>query len=81
MTAAHRDKIAQDIGGDWESLATFIGVLPIDVNDIKNEYRLRKPLDMRLTMMRRWQKLRGKEASYIPQISREFEADWKEGLN
>ena len=39
VTATHRDKIALDIGGDWESLATFIGVPPGDIDDTKDEYR------------------------------------------
>ena len=63
MTAAHRDKIARDISGDWESLATFIGVPREEVEDIKDEYR--KPLDRRLAMMRTWYKLLGKEATYV----------------
>ena len=63
VTAAHRDLIAQDIGGDWESLANFIGVPPGDVDDIKEEYR--KPLDRRLAMMRRWHEPWGKEATYL----------------
>lgn len=48
----HRNDTASRIGDAWESLATFIGVPPEDVHDIKEEYR--KPLDRRLAMMRRW---------------------------
>ena len=54
--------IAQDIGGDWESLATFIGVPPGDVESIKEEYR--RPLERRLAMMRRWHELWGEKATY-----------------
>ena len=59
----HRNKIAQKVGGDWESLATFIGVPPEDVDDIKDKYR--EPLVRRLAMMRRWHELWGKEATYL----------------
>ena len=59
----HRNKIAQKVGGDWESLATFIGVPPEDVDDIKVKYR--EPLVRRLAMMRRWYELWGKEATYL----------------
>ena len=31
----HRNKIAQKIGGDWESLATFIGVPPEMLTTLK----------------------------------------------
>ena len=55
--------MAKGIGGDWESLATFIGIPPGDIDEIKDEYR--KPLDRRLAMMRRWHKLWGKEAMYL----------------
>ena len=58
----HRNDIASRTGDAWESLATFIGVSPEDVHDIKEEYR--KPLDRRLAMMRRWHELWGSEASY-----------------
>ena len=58
----HRNDIASKIGDAWESLATFIGVPPEDVHDIKEEYR--KPLDRRLAMMRRWHELWGSEATY-----------------
>ena len=63
VTATHRDKIALYIGGDWESLATFIGVPPGDIDDIKDEYR--RPLDRRLAMMRRWYELWGTRAMYL----------------
>ena len=63
ITATHRDQLALEIGGDWESLAIFIGVPPDDVDDIKEECR--KPLDRRLAMMRRWHKLWGSEATYL----------------
>ena len=59
----HRNKIAQKVGGDWESLAIFIGVPPEDVDDIKDKYR--EPLARRLAMMRRWHELWGKEATYL----------------
>ena len=63
-TNEHRNKIAQKIGGDWESLAIFIEVIPPeDVDDIKEMYR--EPLDRRLAMMRRWHKLWGEEATYL----------------
>ena len=39
----HRNEIAKKVGGDWESLATFIGVSSEEVDDIKEEYR--KPMD------------------------------------
>ena len=57
-TKDHRNKIAQKIGGDWESLATIFGVPSEDVYDIKEEYG--KPMDRRLAMMRRWHELWGK---------------------
>ena len=59
----HRNKIAQKIGGAWESLATFIGVPLEDVDDIKEKYR--EPLDRKLAMMRRWYELWGEEATYL----------------
>ena len=62
-TKDHRNKIAQKIGRDWESLATIIGVPSEDVYDIKEEYG--KPLDRRLAMMRRWHELWGEEATYL----------------
>ena len=54
--------MAKGIGGERESLATFIGIPPGDIDEIKDEYR--KPLD-RLAMMRRWHELWGKEAAYL----------------
>ena len=62
----HRNEIARDIGKDWESLAIFIGVPNVDVDDIKEEYR--EPLDRRLAMMRRWHELWGSEATYLKLI-------------
>ena len=59
----HRNEIARLVGKDWESLATFIGVPNVDVDDIKKEYR--EPLDRRLAMMRRWHELWGSEATYL----------------
>ena len=58
----HRNEIAKKVGGDWESLATFIGVSSEEVDDIKEEYR--KPMDRRLAMMRRWHKLWVEKATY-----------------
>ena len=63
VSEKHRYEIAKRIGGDWESLATFIGVPNGDIDDIKEEHR--KPLDRRLAMMRRWHELTGKEATYL----------------
>ena len=62
----HRNKIAQKIGGAWESLATFIRVPSEDVDDIKEKYR--EPRDRRLAMMRRWHELWGEEATYLKLI-------------
>jgi hypothetical protein len=58
-----RNEIAKRVGDDWESLATFIGVPPEDVDDIKDEYR--KPMARRLAMMRKWHRLWGSEATYL----------------
>ena len=63
VSEKHRNTLAQGVGGDWESLATFIGVPRGDIDDIKDEYR--KPLDRRLAMMRRWHELWGEEATYL----------------
>ena len=63
VSVGHRNEIAKRIGGDWESLATFIGVPPGDIDDIRDVYR--KPLDKRLAMMRRWHELWGSEATYL----------------
>ena len=63
VSVEQRNEIAKGIGGDWESLATFIGVPPGDIDDITEGYR--KPLDRRLAMMRRWHELWGKEATYL----------------
>ena len=68
VSEKHGYEIARRIGGDWESLATFIGVPNGDIDDIKEEHR--KPLDRRLAMMRRWHELTGKEATYEPPIVR-----------
>lgn len=38
VTKEHRTMIAQKISGDWESLATFIGVPAEDIDDVKQEY-------------------------------------------
>ena len=58
----HRNEIAKRVGDAWESLATFIGVSNVDVDDIKEKYV--QPLDRRLAMMRRWHELWGSEATY-----------------
>ena len=63
VSEEHRNEIANRVGGDWESLATFVGVPSGDIDDIKEEHR--KPLDRRLAMMRRWYELTGKEATYL----------------
>ena len=63
VTEEHRNMIAQKIGGQWESLATFIGVCHEEVEDIKETKK--EPLDRRLAMMRRWKKLYGMEATYL----------------
>ena len=62
VSEKHRNEIANEIGGDWESLATFIGVPPKDVDGTKDTYR--KPLDRRLAMMKRWHELWGRDATY-----------------
>ena len=59
----HRKEIAKNIGGDWKSLAAFIGVSHGDVDDIVEEYS--KPLDRKLAMMRKWYELWGSEATYL----------------
>ena len=63
VSEEHRIEIAKRVGDAWESLATFIGVSNVEVNDIKDEYR--KPLDRRFAMMRRWHELWGSEATYL----------------
>ena len=55
VTEEHRNMIAKKIGGQWESLATFIGVCHEEVEDIKETKD--EPLDRRLAMMRRWKEL------------------------
>ena len=62
VSEEHRNEIAKKIGGDWESLATFIGVPSVEVDDIKE--KCREPLDRRLAMMRRWHELWGRKATY-----------------
>ena len=59
----HRNEIAVKIAEDWESLATFIGVPPQDVYDLKETYP-NTPRDQRLGMMEKWEKLCGSEATY-----------------
>ena len=48
VSEEHRYETAKRIGGDWESLATFIGVPNGDIDDIKDEHR--KHLDRRLAI-------------------------------
>ena len=63
VSAKHRNDIASRVGDAWESLATFINISSVDVDDIKEKYE--EPLDMRLAMMRRWHELWGSEATYF----------------
>ena len=63
VSSKHRKEIAKRVGDDWESLATFIDISSVDVDDIKEKYE--EPLDRRLAMMRRWHELWGSEATYL----------------
>ena len=58
VSIEHRNMVVKGIGGDWESLATFIGIPPGDIEDIKEEHK--RPLGRRLAVMRKWHKLCGK---------------------
>ena len=42
----HRKEITKRVGDDWESLATFIDISSVDVDDIKEKYE--EPQDRRL---------------------------------
>ena len=67
VSEEHRLKIAMEIGKDWEILATFIGVPPEDVYDIKQEHT--QQVNMRVSLMRRWHELYGREATYLKLIN------------
>ena len=58
----HCHMIAMQVGRDWQTLATFIGVSDIDVDDIKEMYQ--EPQDRRLALLTKWKKLYGSEATY-----------------
>ena len=58
----HRLKIAQDIGSDWEILATDIGVSDVEVSDIKQVHT--QEVQRSSTLMKRWHQLYGSEATY-----------------
>ena len=62
VSEQHSHEVAKRIGDAWESLATFIGISNVEVDDIKVKYK--ELLDRRLAMMRRWHELWGKEATY-----------------
>lgn len=67
VACEHRNEIAQKIGKDWETLATFIGMPPQEVYDLKETY-LDNPLTKRLGMMTRWKELYGSKATYMKLI-------------
>ena len=68
VTEEHRHKIAQDIGADWETLASYMGVPAQDVDDIKDSEHT-QPVYRRLALMRRWHQLYGSEATYLKLIN------------
>ena len=63
-TTTLTNKIAEEIGDQWERLAPIIGVGGKKVEFIKRRYS-QEPLKMRLVMMRRWHKLGTRKATYI----------------
>ena len=73
-TTTLTNKIAKEIGDQWESLAPIIGVGGKKVEFIKRRYS-QEPLKMRLVMMRRWHKLGRRKATYLKLV----EGLWKIG--
>ena len=65
ISEEHRREIAINIGDEWESLATFIGVSDVDISDIKERYCNSDPRVKRLAMMRVWKQLHGRDATYF----------------
>ena len=70
MKEKHCHEIAMQVGKDWETLATSIGMSDTDVDDIKARYQ--EPRDRRIALLRKWKKSYGKEATYA-QMARGLE--------
>ena len=66
VSEEHRNKIAKEISTQWETLATYIDIPEVEVNDIKEQYS--QPVDRRMAMMRRWHQIHGPKATYIKLI-------------
>lgn len=62
VTAEHRNEIALKLGGDWETLAPFIGIPVEDIHDIIES--VTNSRDRRLAMLRKWGQLYGRSATY-----------------
>ena len=63
VSEKHRLKIAQDIGADWEILATDIGVCDVEVSDIKQVHT--QEVERSIALMTRWHQLYGSDATYL----------------
>ena len=68
MKSEHCDKIAIEVGQDWENLATFIGFGKWEISDIKEEYHSQGPKARRKALIRMWKEKYGNDATYEKMI-------------
>ena len=64
----HCDTIAIQVGQDWDNLATAIGFEKNEVDDIKEEYHHQEPKNRRISLLRKWKKKYGSDATYVKMI-------------
>ena len=74
MREEHCHEIAMLVGKDWETLAAFIGIPTIDVDDIKESDQ--DPRKRRLALVDKWQKMYGSEATYAKMVHGLARKNW-----